>query len=128
MNEDQGKRFADKSARAVRETLDRGNAAAEESARGAERSYFAAAEGIRDFNLRLMEMAQANTMAALDFARELSTAKNPPEAASLWSSHVRKQFETLTEQSKELAALSQNIVASSTEPITRSFGKALQGT
>ena len=50
------------------------------SARGAERSYFAAAEGIRDFNLRLMEMAQTNTMAALDFARELSTAKNPPEA------------------------------------------------
>ena len=49
-----------------------------------------------------------------------------PEAASLWSSHVPKQFEILTEQSKELAALSQKI-ASSSEPITRSFGKPLQG-
>ena len=31
--------------------------------------YSSAAEGIRDFNLRLIEMTQTNTMAALDFAR-----------------------------------------------------------
>jgi hypothetical protein len=45
MNEDRGKRFADKTARAARETFEKGSAAAEESAR-MERSYSSAAEGI----------------------------------------------------------------------------------
>jgi hypothetical protein len=90
MNDNQGKRFADKTAGTARETFEKGSAAAEESARGMERSYSSAAEGIRDFNLRLIEMAQTNTMAALDFARELATAQGPSEAMALWSSHARK--------------------------------------
>ena len=36
------------------------------------------AEGIRDFNVRLMEMAQLNTVAALDFAREMSKRRGRP--------------------------------------------------
>ena len=127
MNEDQGERFADKSARMTREGLEKGVAAAEESARSIEQGFSAAAESIRDFNLRLIEMAHANAMAALDFARQISTAKGPSEAIELWSSHARKQFETLTDQSKELAALGQKIATSSAEPITRSFGQALKG-
>jgi erythromycin esterase-like protein len=70
-----------------------------------QQSLSAVAEGIRDFNIRLMEMAQLNTVAALDFAREMSTAKGPADAAARWSSHAQKQFDTLTEQSKELTAL-----------------------
>jgi hypothetical protein len=128
MSEDQARRFADKSARAAREAVDRGSAAAHESAEGAEQSYFAAADGIRDFNVRLIEMVHANTLAALALVREISTAKGPSEAASLWSSHAQRQFETLTEQSKELTALAQRIATSSAEPIARSFGNALKGT
>ena len=93
-----------------------------------ERSYSSAAEGIRDFNLRLIEMAQTNTMAALDFARELATAQGPSEAMALWSSHARKQFETMTEQSRELTTLGQKVATSSAEPMTRGFGEALKGT
>jgi phasin len=126
MNEN--KNFGDKTARAARETFEKGSAATQQSARGAQESFSAVAEGIRDFNIRLMEMAQLNTVAALDFAREMSTAKGPADAAALWSSHAQKQFETLTEQSKELTALAQRIATSSAEPITRSFGHALKGT
>jgi hypothetical protein len=39
---------------------------------------------------------------ALGRARDVSTAKGPSEAAVLWSSQFRQQFETLSEQSKEL--------------------------
>ena len=127
MKEDQDKRFADKSARMTRESLEKGVAAAEETARSIEQGYSAAAESIRDFNLRLIEMTYANAMAALDFARQISTAKGPSEAVELWSSQARKQFETLTDQSKELTALGQKIATSSAEPITRSFGRAIEG-
>ena len=39
MNEDQGKRFADKSARMTRESLEKGVAAAEETARSIEQLF-----------------------------------------------------------------------------------------
>ena len=125
MNEDQGKRFAERSARMTRESLEKGVAAAEETA--IEQGYSAAAESIRDFNVKLIEMAHANAMAALDFAQQISTAKGPSEAIELWSSYARRHFETLTDQSKELTALGQKIATSSAEPITRSFGQALKG-
>jgi phasin len=127
MNEDQAKRFADKSAGMTRKSLEKGVAAAEETARSIEQGYSAAVESIRDFNIRLIEMAHANATAALEFAQQTSTAKGPSEAIELWSSYARRQFETLTDQSKELTALGQKIATSSAEPITRSFAEALRG-
>lgn len=123
MNENRN--FADKTAKVARETFDKGTAAAEETAKGAQEGYAAVIEGIRDFNIRLMEMAQRNTLAAFDFAREMSAAKGPAEAATLWSSHARKQFETLTEQSKELTERAQRVIASSSEP-SAALGQAFQ--
>jgi hypothetical protein len=122
MIEDQARRTADRTARTAREAVEKG------SAGGAEQSYLAAADGFRDFNVRLIEMAHTNTLAALDSVREISTARGPSEAASLWSSHAQKQFETLTEQAKELTALAQRIATSSAAPMTRSFGSAFKGT
>jgi len=119
-------KFADRAARTGRETFEKGSAAAEQSARGMQESFLVVAEGIRDFNVRLMEMAQLNTVAALEFAREISSAKGPAEAAALWSSHTSKQFATLTDQAKELAERAQRVVGSSAAPMTRSFGRASQ--
>ena len=40
--------------------------------------------------------------------------------------HAKKQFETLTEQTKELSALGQKIAGESAEPITRGVNRAFQ--
>jgi phasin len=127
MNAHQGKDFVDKSARMVRENLEKGVAAAEESAKGIEQGYSAAVESLRDFNVKLIEMTQANATAAFEFARQISTAKGPSEAIELWSSQARKQFETLTTQSKELAALGQKIATVGAEPMARSLSQAIKG-
>jgi len=119
VNEDSGKKFADKVTKATQEAFEKGTSAAEKAGQEIEQSYSAAAAGIRDFNLRVMEMVQANSQANFDFAREISTAKGPLDAVALWSSHAQKQFGVLTEQFKELTALGQRIASSSTEPITR---------
>jgi phasin len=121
------RKFADRAAQTGRETFAKSRAAAEQSVRGAQESFSAVAEAIRDFNVRLMEMAQHNTIAALDFAREMSTAKGPADAAALWSSHAKRQFETLTEQTKELTALAQRVATSSANPIARNFGRTFPG-
>jgi hypothetical protein len=67
-------------------------------------------------------MAQANGMAALEFVRELTTAKGPKEAFEVWSNHTNDQFQRLTEQSRELALLMQRIVASSAQPLSGDQG------
>ena len=81
-------------------------------------------ESIRDFNLKMIDMAHANMEAFFGLTRQLATGKAPSEIAELWTAHCRKQFETLTEQTKELTALGQKTAAESAEPIARSVNQA----
>jgi len=108
MTDDTKKAF-EKGERFTREALDKGTATAEQAARQAEQSYSNAAGGIADLNTKMMEMAQANTMAGLELIRDLSAAKGPTEA-----------FEVLLAiQSQELASLGQKVFSSSAGPFTR---------
>ena len=73
-------------------------------------------ENIRDFNVKMIEMARANTEAVFEFARQLATAKTPSEIMELWTSHARKQFEMLSGQTQELTALGQKLTGESAGP------------
>ena len=80
---------------------------------------------MRDYNLKMIDMAQANTEGVFEFARQLATAKAPSDLVELWTSHARKQLEMLNEQIKELTAIGQKMASESAEPIARSVGDAL---
>jgi hypothetical protein len=69
-----------------------------------------------------MEMAQANCMAALEFVRELTTAKRPKEAFKVWSNHTNDQFQRMTAQSREPALLMQRIALSGAQPLSGEQG------
>jgi len=107
----------------AREALQDGSTAAEESTRAMGNSYFAVAQAIGVFNMKLIEMAQGNAMAAVNFAQQVATVKGPAEAANLWSSYARERFETLTDQSRELTALAQRVITPTVETLTHSFGQ-----
>jgi hypothetical protein len=113
-------------ARTAREAMDRGTAAAEQATRQAEQSYSATAEGIREFNAKLLEIAQADTMACMNFISELTRVKGPTEAIELWSRHAQSQVQRLTEQSLELATLCQRFASSSSEPLARGFDQTFK--
>jgi hypothetical protein len=85
------------------------------------KSYSSAAEGIREFNVKLLDICQANTMACMNFLSELTRVKGPTEAFELWSRHAQTHLQRMSEQWQELAALRQRISSSSTEPLTRGF-------
>jgi hypothetical protein len=108
-------------AKTARETVDRGTAAVEQATRQAEQSYSFAAEGIREFTAKLLDIAQANTTAGMNFLSELAHVKGPTEAMELWSRHAQNHLQRFTEQSLELAALSQRIASSGVKPLTRVF-------
>jgi len=126
MSEHQTRKFADKSAAIASETLEKGKAAAEQATQAVQQSYSVTVDNIRDFNVKMIDMAQANSEAVFNFARELATSKQPSDIAELWTAHAKKQFETLTEQTKELTALGQKIAGESAEPIARSVNQAFK--
>jgi phasin len=82
-----------------------------------------ASKGASEYSAKLMEFLKANTSANLDFAQELLGVKSPSAALELWTSHARKQFETLSAHAKALTELSQKVATDTVEPIKANASK-----
>jgi hypothetical protein len=83
-------------------------------------------EKMRDYNLKMIDIAQANTVGVFEFARQLSTAKSSSDLVELWTAHAQKQTATLNEQIKELTVLGQKFAGKSAAPFTRSVSQAFK--
>jgi phasin len=116
--------FAERGVAQAKDTYEKMKAAAEEATDVLETTYSTASKGAGEYGLKVIEAARVNTNAAFDFFGELITAKTPSELIELSSSHARKQFETVTEQSKELGALAQKVATDTAEPIKSGMNKA----
>jgi phasin len=122
-------------AQAFRETVETGSAqakaaydkastAAADATTLIKESYSKTVKGAQEYNTKVIEFAHTNTEAAFDFAQKLTSVKSPSEFFELSTNHSRKQFETLTEQAKELAALAQKVTLATTEPLKAGATKA----
>jgi phasin len=116
--------FAERGVAQAKDTYEKMKAAAEEATDVIETTYSTASKGASDYGLKMIETARVNTNAAFDFFGELIAAKSPSELIELSSTHMRKQFETLTAQSKELGALAQKVATETAEPIKSGMNKA----
>src|SRR5437867_10300304 len=85
--------------------------------------FTSANKGASAYSAKVMEFIKTNTSTSLDFAQELFGVKSPSEALELWTSHTRKQLETLTAQAKELAELGQKVATETVEPIKATASK-----
>ena len=83
-----------------------------------------AVKGAQDYNNKLIEFTQANTKAAFDFAQRMSGVKSPSEFVELSTELSQQQFATLTEQTKQLAALVQQVTLAAAAPFKTGFTKA----
>ena len=61
-----------------------------------------------------------------DFVESLFGVKSPSELVELTTAHSRSQFETMTGQGKELAALAQKVATDTAEPIKTGVEKAMK--
>jgi phasin len=105
--------------------VDKARAVTEEVTDLLKNSYATAAKGASDYNLKFIEVARANTNTAFDYAREILAVKSVPEFVELSTAHARKQYETMTAQTKELTALAQKMTTEITEPLKAGVAKAL---
>jgi hypothetical protein len=102
-------------ARAARESINDTMARGTETVRDVQEGFTSAVKNARDLNLRLIDMAQANTEAAFDFAREVAEAKGPSDFVQAWTTNATKQFDMLTKQASELTTLGQRFANSMPE-------------
>src|SRR5271154_5345011 len=115
--------FAERGVAQCKDTYEKMKAAAEEATDVLETTYSTASKGASDYGMKVIETTRVNTNAAFDFAGELLAAKTLSEMIEVSSTHARKQFEALTEQSKELPALAQKVATEAAEPMKSGMTK-----
>ena len=101
--------LADQGVAQVRDTYEKAKAATEKATSQLKEAYTTAAKGATDYNLKVIEIARANTNTAVDNAFELLGAKSLTEFVELSAKHARKQFEAMTAQTKELTEIAQKV-------------------
>jgi phasin len=113
--------MAEKGATQSKEAFEKMTATTGQAAHVMQNCYSAAVKGMQDYNTKLLEFANANTKAAFDFAQRVSGVKSPSEFIELSTDHAQQQLTTLTEQTKELAALAQQVTLATAEPLKASL-------
>ena len=81
-----------------------------------------ALKGMQDYNSKVLEFARANTASYVEFVQKLASVKSPSEFIVVSTEHGRYQLETVAEQAKQLAELTQKV----TEPLKTGFAKSYQ--
>jgi phasin len=120
---EQMRAFAEKGVSQARESYTKFKDAAETHNSTIEAVFTTATKGATDYSAKVLDIVKTNTNAAFDFAQELVGAKSLPQAMELWTAHTKKQVETLTAQTKELAELTQKIATETAEPIKTGAAK-----
>jgi phasin len=118
--------IAEKSLSHAKDSYERMRSAAEEATGVLESTYATASKGATDYGRKVLELTRDNANATFDFAAELLGAKTFSEVVEVSTAHARKQFETLSEQGKELAALAQKVATDAAEPIKEGMTKAVK--
>ena len=101
--------LADKGVAQARDPYEKAKAVAEQATNQLKDAYTTAAKGATDYNIKVIEIARANTNTAVDNAFELLGVKSLTEFVELSTKHARKQFEVMTAQTRELAELAQKV-------------------
>jgi phasin len=117
--------FAEKGIAQAKENYDRVKSAAEQATDVLEDTYSTASKGCASYGLKLIETTRANSDAAFDLMTELMTAKSYSEVVELSSAYMRKQFDAMVSQAKELSEHAQKVATETVEPIKESFSSTL---
>ena len=115
---------SEKSVSQAKENYEKLKAAAEEASDVMEETYSTATKGSTEYGLKVLDAARVNTNAAFDFFAEFIAVKSLSEAVELSTAHARKQFEMVTEQTKDLTAIAQKVASDTTEPVKAGVTKA----
>jgi phasin family protein len=110
----------------AKQTFEKASEAGQEMTRRLEESYSKTAQDVVNYQRKALEIAQAHVDAAFDCAQDLVGVKSPSEFMEVFMNSTRRQFETMTEQTRELASLAQKVATDNIEPLTNGFNSAFR--
>ncbi|MCC2113314.1 MAG: phasin [Hyphomicrobiales bacterium] len=117
---------AEKSVTQAKEAYDKMKVAAEETTDVLEDTYETARDGFVAVNLKTVEMFQANTDAAFDFAKKLFAVKSVADMVELQSTFARERFDAFTTQAKEMQELFSKVATETAEPAKSAIEKTMK--
>jgi phasin len=100
--------------------------AADETNSALEASFVTAKTGVVEINAKVLEALRAGADANFDFVKSILGVKSIADYVTLHSEFARKQIETLTGQTKEIAALAQKVATETAEPIKTQVAKTFK--
>ena len=77
----------------------------------------ASLKGAQDYQAKLVQCFQANAEANLQLAQKLTQTRSPTDFVETMTSHMRDRIGLMTEQAKELAAVSQAATRSAVDAL-----------
>lgn len=117
--------LAEQGVRRAKENSDTMKVVSEEMTGALRESYLTTTRGAADYNLKVIQIANANASSAFDFVGDLMTTKSMTDMVRLSTAHARRSLEAASAQNTELWELVQRVARESAEPIRQSVGKAL---
>jgi phasin len=108
---------AEKSTAQAKENFEKVSAAASAATDQMKNAYSTTFKGAQDYSTKVLEFAHANINASFEHARKLSSVKSPTEFFALSNDHLRQQFEIMSRQAQELAAIAQQMTAATAESV-----------
>ena len=121
--EEQARRTAERVTERSKEGFERITAVSGETAETMRDSYSKALKGAQDYQNRLIEFTQTNADRSFELAHRLLSAKSPSELVEVSSDHLRRQWEIMADQAKQLAELTQNVTLATAEPLKAGLEK-----
>ncbi len=112
------RRMTEKGAGEAKSTFNKAATAATEGTRRAEQNALTAVNGVRECYIRMLDMAQENTVAAFELARDLATVQTPSEFVEVCNARTRDAYSAFSEQTKEMSELAQKVATSTVQPLT----------
>ena len=113
--------FAEKGVAQAKENYEKVKTAAEQATDVLEDTYSTASKGCASYGLKVIEATRANSDATFDLMSELMGAKSYAEMVELTSAFMRKQFDAVIAQTKELSEHAQKVATDTVEPIKESI-------
>jgi hypothetical protein len=89
----------------------------EASGRAATGVFETSMKAMQDYQAKIVQCFQANAEANLQLAQKLTQTRSPSDFVETMGSHLRERVALMTEQAKELAALSQEATRSAVDAL-----------
>lgn len=118
--------FAEKSVSQARDAYAKMKTATEEATGLAEETFENARDGAMAMGVKAIDAAKTNSDASFALVRDMFGAKSMSDLVELQSAFARKQFETMAEQMKELQALGEKYITTTTRPVSAKVEKTFK--